>query len=387
MASAPREAPDVALLACPEYDRGLVEEKVARAFELLGGPGAFVSAGETVFVKVNAVVPLDPGRCATTHPEVVRAVVLQLEKAGGRVVIGDSPGGPYNRPALKRAYARTGIARVAGETGAGLNYDLGEVRVSLPGGKAARNLVLCRPMVEADRLVSVGKAKTHAFMGFTCAIKNMYGTVPGMEKFTYHSRFRDERDFADLVVDVALAAGADLHVVDGVWGMEGNGSVWGIPRRLGFVAAGRDPFALDCAVEDLVGLKRGFNRPLAAAVGRGLFHGDPARISLAGDDPASIRTGGLVLPRGKATVRRLPGVLMKAYSSVMAVRPYPDPRRCTGCGKCAQICPAGAVTMSGGTAEIDRSLCIECYCCQELCEHDGIDLERPLAARVRGLSR
>lgn len=83
----------------------------------------------------------------------------------------------------------------------------------------------------------------------------------------------------------------------------------------------------------------------------------------------------------------VPGILMKAYGSVMSVRPYPNPARCTGCGKCALICPAGAVTVRDSTASIDRSLCIDCFCCQELCEYDGIDLKTPLAARARRLSR
>lgn len=384
MIAVPDKTPDVALLACDDYHREEVEAKVAEALSLLGGPAAHVGEGESVFVKVNSVVPLDPDRCATTHPEIVRAVVLQLRQVTDRIVIGDSPGGPYTRAILKKSYERTGIADVAAETGAALNYDVSETQVSLPEGSQMKRFVLCRPMVEADRLVSIGKVKTHVFMGLTCAVKNLYGAVPGMQKFTYHSRFCQESDFADLVVDIALAADADLHIVDGVWGMEGNGSVWGIPRRMGLIAAGRDPFAVDCLIGDLLGLKQGFNQPLAAAVGRGLFHGEASKITVAGDDLERLRTGDLLLPTRKSAVKWLPAPLMNTYSSLMLVRPYPNPERCIACGKCAEICPAGAIVIRGKVAVVDPSKCIRCYCCHELCEYDGIDLVRPIVASVRG---
>src|SRR5450759_5498387 len=106
-----------------------------------------------------------------------------------------------------------------------------------------KRLVLCRPVVDADRLVSISKLKTHVLMGLTGAIKNLYGTVPGMQKFTYHSRFHNEPEFAELLIDVVLAAKPDFHVVDAIWGMEGNGSVMGLslihisePTRLGMIS-------------------------------------------------------------------------------------------------------------------------------------------------------
>jgi len=80
----------------------------------------------------------------TTHPEVVRAVVGQLQSVTDRVVIGESPGGPYNRGVLKRSYERTGMTRVAEETGAALNFDVTETQVALPGAEKMKRLVLCR---------------------------------------------------------------------------------------------------------------------------------------------------------------------------------------------------------------------------------------------------
>jgi len=41
--------------------------------------------------------------------------------------------------------------------------------------------------------------------------------------------------------------------------------------------------------------------------------------------------------------------------------------RCTGCGACADACPAGAVSLEDGTAAADRSLCTGCGACIEVC--------------------
>lgn len=49
------------------------------------------------------------------------------------------------------------------------------------------------------------------------------------------------------------------------------------------------------------------------------------------------------------------------------------PEKCTGCGKCAEVCPHGLFVMDGRQARLnDRDLCIECGACMRNCAFDAI---------------
>ena len=373
---------DVAAVECSSYERGLVKESVARAFELLGGAGAVVSPGESVFVKVNGLLPAAPEKAVTTHPEVLRAVVEQLMTVTPRVTIGDSPGGVYNRMMLTRVYEKCGFAAVAEETGAGLNTDFSVRQKKVPEAKKMKSFTLCGAMIEADRLVSVSKFKTHLQMNITGAIKNVFGVVPGLTKFNYHSKYNTDEDFADLMVDVVLAAKPSFHVIDAVDGMDGNGPRAGDIKRMGIIAAGRDAFALDELMMALIGIPPGANKPLGAAIKRGLVSGDAGELRVLGGGLEALRVEGFRLPVKKDITARLPSFLTSAVAARLSIRPRPDPEVCTGCRKCEEICPEGAISVVDGAARVDLSKCIRCYCCHELCEHDAIELERPLLLRL-----
>lgn len=373
---------DVAAVSCSSYERGLVQESVARAFELLGGPGAVVSPGQSVFVKVNGLIPAAPEKAVTTHPEVVRAVVEQIMTVTPRVTIGDSPGGVYNKTMLKRVYEKCGFAAVAEETGATLNSDFSVRQKKVPEAKTMKSFTLCGAMIEADRLVSVSKFKTHLQMNITGAIKNMFGVVPGLTKFNYHSKYTNDEDFADLMVDVVLAAGPGFHVIDAVEAMDGNGPRAGDIKKMEILAAGRDAFALDRLMMDLAGIPPGANKPLGAAIKRGLISGDLRELRVLGDRLEALRVEGFRLPVKKDITARLPSFLTDMVAARLSMRPSPDPAVCTACGKCAEICPEGAISMVDRAARVDLSKCIKCYCCHELCEYDAIELERPLLLRL-----
>lgn len=377
----------VALKECRSYDRELVEKRVDALFDLLGGPEAFASKGQSVFLKVNALIGAAPEKGITTHPEVVRAVVGQFQKVTDRVIIGDSPGGPFTAGYLKRVYEKTGFADVAKDTGAELGFDTSTALVQIPGGKALKSITICKAMVEADCLVSVSKFKTHMFLNISGAIKNLFGSVPGGNKFTYHSRFTKDSDFSDLIVDVLLASSPDLNVVDAVVGMEGNGPRAGNLVEMGTLAAGRSAVDVDTLMMGLIGIDAEKDKPLAAAMRRGMSTGRIEDLDVLGDDPSALSYPGFQLPTKKDISEHVPDFLMKQFGSWMALRPLPVEGRCTACKRCAEICPAGAITIEGGLARVDLKKCVRCYCCHELCEFDAIDLERPLLMRALRINR
>ncbi|MHB8896882.1 MAG: DUF362 domain-containing protein [Candidatus Geothermincolia bacterium] len=372
----------VSLAECEDYERATVEENVARVFDLLGGAGSIAGNGASVFVKVNNVIAAGPETGIVTHPEVARAVIEQFKRAGARVAVGDSPGGPFTPGLLKRVYEKTGIAGVARETGVELALDTGTVDVPFPQGASIKRISMCRAMMEADCLVSVSKFKTHRYMNVTGPIKNLYGAVPGTTKFVYHSRFDDDVEFANLIVDVHLAAKPAFHVLDAVEVTEGEGSRHGTIRKMRCLAASRDAFALESLVMHLAGLDASCNKVLSAAVARGLCAGTLEGVEVLGADPAGLILSDFVLPEKNFFSEKVPAVITERLSRLVAATPEPVAESCTLCGRCVDFCPRGAMSLGVDVAVVDARKCIRCFCCDELCEQQAIEISRPLLARM-----
>ena len=340
-----------------------------------------------VALKLNLVSAMKPEQAATVHPAVVCALVKLLTARGAHVILGDSPGGLYTAAHLQRVYDVTGL-RAAEALGAELNADFSVCPVSYPEAAQARSFTMTAYLKQADAIIDVCKLKTHGMMGMTNAVKNFFGIIPGTMKPEYHYKYPKAADFADMLVDLCEYCKPRLCICDAVVGMEGNGPTQGSARPIGCLIAAQSAHKLDLAACGLIGLTPCEVPTLTAAIRRGLCPDSAERLKLFGDPAAFTVPDYKTVPSQASVFFRSggKGPFSRLADSVKfhMFTPLPKLRSkdCVGCKKCANICPAKAITMKRGKPRIDRKACIHCFCCQEFCPKGAMVVGRTALAKL-----
>ncbi len=365
----------VSLTKCTTYDEEKVAAALERAIDLLGGIDRYVKPGQRVLLKVNLLRASAPDDAVCTHPAVVKAMVRLVQKAGAHPVIGDSPGGPFNAAWVRAVYRKSGMSQVAEETGAELNQDFSETRLSHPNGRLIKSLAVGAYVTQADVVISMPKLKTHGFMHLTGATKNLFGVIPGTVKMGYHSRLPEREQFGEMLIDILTLIRPALSVMDGIVGMAGAGPAAGDPFAVGALLVSSDAVALDVVAATLVGMNVEAIYPLRAAIRRGLSTGRVADVAILGDPLSSFEVQGFQPPQTGGDGPQMPVWMRKIfnYSFVAYPRANDD---CIGCGVCARNCPVKAITIVDKRARMDLNTCIRCYCCHEMCPERAIDLKK-----------
>ncbi|MGD9938348.1 MAG: DUF362 domain-containing protein [Clostridia bacterium] len=369
----------VSLHDCASYsNQDLVDTAVALAADEAGGMNP---SGATVLLKPNILNASAPERAATTHPAVLRAAIRYFKARGAaRILVGDSPGW---QP-MDLAGKASGMMETTRSEGAEWAQFSESVSVEIPGARLVKHFDLARPVVEADLVVSLPKLKTHGLMYFTGAVKNLFGTIPGLSKSAFHLRFPGRQEFATMLADLMLAVKPGFAIMDGIVGMEGLGPNSGHPRQVGLVLASTDCWSLDWVASQLIGYDPATIPYLGLAALDERYGFKPEHIRTAGEDPAARRFKDFELIRVLKTTdffkRHLPGWLHGIVKNATVARPVFLDDPCVRCGACIRICPAAALgfTERHKAPTVDYDACIRCYCCHEVCPEDAIALHRSL---------
>ncbi len=369
----------VGLKSCPDYELAHVQQAVDALFELCGGIESIVKPGQRVLVKVNLLMKRKPEQATTTHPEVARAIVKAVQRAGGVPILADSPGGPYTKGMLSGVYEACGMKDVAEETGCVLNDDFSTTVHYDEHAQVAKHLDLIGLVDKVDAIITVGKLKTHGFTTMTGSVKNLYGLVPGTTKVEYHARYPKAELFSQMLLDICAHVKPCFAIIDGVVGMEGEGPSGGKPRTIGALIGGGNAHAVDAVAAQLIGLKKQQVTTLEAAMQRGVLPdydvvGDALEPMILRDFdiPMKMRRGSWV-------------ALMNKLPQVLRPRPVFTHKRCDGCATCVRACPAKAIALDDRRLpQVDVNKCIRCYCCQELCPKTDIVVRRnPIFALLK----
>ncbi len=179
-------------------------EITKKAVELLGGMQKFIKRGDIVSIKPNIGWDRTEEQAANTNPNVIKALIELCFDAGAKEVrVGDVPCVEPNR-----SYQRSGIAKVAKETGAKLIMPeerfMKEMNLK---GEFVKNWLVFVPMIDVDKIINVPIVKHHSLTLTTIGMKNWFGIVSG-------PRNQLHQHAHEAIVDLAKFVNPVLTIID-----------------------------------------------------------------------------------------------------------------------------------------------------------------------------
>jgi uncharacterized protein (DUF362 family) len=190
---------------------------------------------KNVVIKPNLCYYWPASTGETTDGRVVCAVIKYLRKRIGNdfnITVAEADASAMR---TKFAFSVLGYDELCQKNNVALkNLSEGNIIEKTVGvGKTDVTLPFNEVLLNADLIVDVPKLKTHNFVGVTCAMKNIFGSISKPRKYTYH----------DNIVNVIVAANkiikSDIVVVDGLI-VRGS-----CPKKLGVIMASDNPLTND----------------------------------------------------------------------------------------------------------------------------------------------
>ncbi|MBU4076457.1 MAG: DUF362 domain-containing protein [Euryarchaeota archaeon] len=311
----------VSIVKCENYEHDNVKNAIKKSLDLIGGLSKFVKPGNTVLLKVNAIIGFPAERAATTHPAVVRAMAELVKEAGGIPLVGDSSGAfGFTGQSLEMC----GIEKAASDAGAKLvNFESTGTYPVKVNGKILKTINIAKPVIDCDVLISMPKLKTHQL-------------APSEESLSH------------AVVDVYSAIKPALAVMDGIVGMEGEGATNGTPADSKVIISGADCVSVDAVASEVMGF---FHKDIMItrfAHERGLGVGMLDEIEVVGEKIKDVK---LDFKKSKYFVYKFPDFIRKYL--------FGFAEKLSSVGISEDICKK----------------CIKCYCCHELCPNGAVELK------------
>lgn len=194
-----------------------------------------------IFLKPNLNSNMNALTGNTTDLRIVAGVIEFLKENGYKnITIGEGTNSGFYRNGIS-VISRLAIDKLAEYYDVRM-VDLNcskKVEIEFEHGIKAHAAMEC---VDTDFFINLPKLKTHFEVGMSVCLKNMVGCLVGQE-----NKKKTHKSLARNILNINKQIKPNLHIVDGLIGMEGLGPTRGTPINTGLIIVGTDPYLIDLA--------------------------------------------------------------------------------------------------------------------------------------------
>jgi uncharacterized protein (DUF362 family) len=210
--------------------------------------------GRRVLLKPNLVETAVGVTHINTHPAMVVAAAEAFRRLdAAEVFVAEGQG---HRRDSWLVLDESGMGRALSEASlrfVDLNHDDVEPVANRGSWTTLAHLYLPRTLQSTDLIVSMPKLKTHHWAGVTCALKNLFGVMPGIV-YGWPKNVLHWSGIPNSILDINTTVRPSLAIVDGIIGMDGDGPIMGNPKPVGAVVIGTNLTAVDATCVRLMNL-------------------------------------------------------------------------------------------------------------------------------------
>ena len=376
----------VILKKCEDYNLEEIKQILKESLKELNFYND-VKENSRVFIKLNIVGPFPKETGIATHPIILKAVIQLVKEITNNIIVGDNPATRDMIYTLKKCDLYDVIQEENVKMMEGTIFE----KISNSNPKIYSTFEVSKQMIDTDVLINLPKLKTHTLAYMTCAQKNFFGLIYGLNKSAWHAKASNPLEFGEAINDLY---GAFLeqykdkqlyHICDGILGLEGEGPTsGGTAKKANCLLISKDAVALDRVACELVKLDYSKLYINKIANERKYGNGNIETIKISGNQLSDFEDIKFQAPKDSLSHIGLRLLRVKVIKNLLLEHPKFDKDKCIKCGECVKICPPHALSIvSKEFPKIKSTNCIRCWCCAEVCPKNAIDkTNRPILGKI-----
>lgn len=292
-----------------------IKTAVDEVIRQLGGLEDIIKPGYKVIIKPNLVAtPTDRLSGGVTRWEVCKAIYEAVKAVGAEPMIAESAaaGADTEKVIEKCGYQQLrdqGIPVINLKAADNAKYDFPVIN-----GKVVEKLSSWEIVRDADAIITVPVMKTHDQTEVTLGMKNCKGLISDVNKKKMHTL-----GLVEGVCDIIQTLKPVLEIVDGTYGQQGLGPIFGETKKMDLIVGSKDLVACEAVTSTIMGYDADEVGITVAAYNRGLGEKDLNNIEVIGEKIADVQS------RFKRSCEVEIEGLPDSYKLIF------DDKACTGC--------------------------------------------------------